>query len=93
MSRGVGMHGLRTPELLLEGMFWQRLSTFQIWCVDPWISLLEDPQRKLQDTAIFVCSVPCRVEYTGSPLTSELERHKARLVLGRGTAREDLMVL
>ena len=36
---------------------------------------------------------PYRVEYTGSLLTSEVKRHRARLVLGWGTAREDLWVL
>ena len=36
---------------------------------------------------------PYRVEYTGSLLTSEVKRRKARLVLGWGTAREDLRVL
>ena len=34
-----------------------------------------------------------RVEYTGSLLTSEVKRRRARLVLGWGTAREDLRVL
>ena len=38
-------------------------------------------------------SRPYRVEYTGSLLTSEVKRRKARLVLGWGTAREDLRVL
>ena len=32
-------------------------------------------------------------ENTGSLLTSEVKRHRARLVLGWGTAREDLRVL
>ena len=36
---------------------------------------------------------PYRIEYTGSLLTSEVERRKARLVLGWGAAREDLRVL
>ena len=36
---------------------------------------------------------PYRVEYTGSLLTSEVKRHRARLVLGWGTAWEDLRVL
>ena len=36
---------------------------------------------------------PYRVEHTGSLLTSEVKRHRARLVLGWGTAREDLRVL
>ena len=36
---------------------------------------------------------PYRVECTGSLLTSEVKRHRARLVLGWGTAREDLRVL
>ena len=36
---------------------------------------------------------PYRVEYTGSLLTSEVKRRRARLVLGWGTAREDLRVL
>ena len=36
---------------------------------------------------------PYRVEHTGSLLTSEVKRRRARLVLGWGTAREDLRVL
>ena len=36
---------------------------------------------------------PYRVEYTGSLPTSEVKRRRARLVLGWGTAREDLRVL
>jgi hypothetical protein len=36
---------------------------------------------------------PYRVECTGSLLTSELKRRGARLLLGWGTAREDLRVL
>ena len=36
---------------------------------------------------------PYRVEYTGSLLTSEVKRRRARLVLGWGTAWEYLRVL
>ena len=36
---------------------------------------------------------PYRVECTGSLLTSEVKQHRARLVLGWGTAWEDLRVL
>jgi hypothetical protein len=36
---------------------------------------------------------PYRVECTGSLLTSEVKRRRARLVLGWGTAREDRRVL
>ena len=36
---------------------------------------------------------PYHVECTGSLLTSEVKRHRARLVLGWGTAWEDLRVL
>ena len=36
---------------------------------------------------------PYRVECTGSLLTSEVKRRRARLVLGWGTAREDPRVL
>ena len=36
---------------------------------------------------------PYRVECTGSLPTSEVKRRRARLVLGWGTAREDLRVL
>jgi hypothetical protein len=36
---------------------------------------------------------PYRVECTGSFLTSEVKRRRARLILGWGTAREDLRVL
>ena len=36
---------------------------------------------------------PYRVECTGSLQTSEVKRRRARLVLGWGTAREDLRVL
>ena len=36
---------------------------------------------------------PYRVEYTGSLPTSEVQRRRARLVLGWGTAREDPRVL
>ena len=40
-----------------------------------------------------VCRRPYRVECTGSLPTSEVKRHRARLVLGWGTAWEDLRVL
>ena len=40
-----------------------------------------------------ICWRPYRVECTGSLLTSEVKRRRARLVLGWGTAREDLRVL
>ena len=36
---------------------------------------------------------PYRVECTGSLFTSEVKQYRARLVLGRGTAWEDLRVL
>ena len=36
---------------------------------------------------------PYRVECTGTLLTSEVKRRRARLVLGWGTTREDLRVL
>ena len=39
------------------------------------------------------CRRPYHVECTGSLLTSEVKRHRARLVLGWGTAWEDLRVL
>ena len=53
----------------------------------PWLSKLRRPLR------ILCCRRPYRVEYTGSLLTSEVKRRRARLVLGWGTAREDLRVL
>ena len=40
-----------------------------------------------------ICWRPYRVECTGSLLTSEVKRHRARLVLGWGTVWEDLWVL
>ena len=40
-----------------------------------------------------LCCRPYHVECTGSLLTSEVKRHRARLVLGWGTAWEDLRVL
>ena len=40
-----------------------------------------------------ICRRPYRVECTGSLLASEVKRHRARLVLGWGTAWEDLRVL
>ena len=40
-----------------------------------------------------VCRRPYRVECTGSLSTSEVKQHRARLVLGWGTAWEDLRVL
>ena len=40
-----------------------------------------------------LCWRPYHVECTGSLLTSEVKRHRARLVLGWGTAWEDLRVL
>ena len=40
-----------------------------------------------------ICWQPYHVECTGSLLTSEVKRHRARLVLGWGTAWEDLRVL
>ena len=40
-----------------------------------------------------ICWRPYHVECTGSLLTSEVKRHRARLVLGWGTAWEDLRVL
>ena len=42
---------------------------------------------------ITICWRPYRVECTGSLLTSEVKRHRARIVLGWGTAREVLRVL
>ena len=39
------------------------------------------------------CQRPYRVECTGSLPNSEVKRRRARLVLGWGTAREDLRVL
>ena len=45
------------------------------------------------DPNICDCRRPYRVECTGSLLTSEVKRRRARLVLGWGTAREDLRVL
>ena len=39
------------------------------------------------------CQRPYRVECTGSFPNSEVKRRRARLVLGWGTAREDLRVL
>ena len=39
------------------------------------------------------CRRPYHVECTGSLLTSEVKRHRARLVLGWGIAWEDLRVL
>ena len=41
----------------------------------------------------YVCWRPYHVECTGSLLTSEVKRHRAQLVLGWGTAWEDLRVL
>ena len=41
----------------------------------------------------FFCRRPYRVECTGSLSTSEFKQHRARLVLGWGTAWEDLRVL
>ena len=45
------------------------------------------------DIHIQYCWRPYRVECTGSPPTSEVKRRRARLVLGWGTAWEDLRVL
>ena len=42
---------------------------------------------------LHVCRRPYRVECTGSLPTSEVKRHRARLVLGWGAAWEDLSVL
>ena len=47
----------------------------------------------LQNFCLSYCRRPYRVECTGSLLTSEVKRRRARLVLGWGTAREDLRVL
>ena len=41
----------------------------------------------------YSCQRPYRVECTGSLPNSEVKRRRARLVLGWGTAREDLRVL
>ena len=41
----------------------------------------------------YICCRPYHVECTGSLPTSEVKRHRARLVLGWGTAWEDLRVL
>ena len=53
--------------------------------------------RLMALTNVFCCSCcrwrPYRVECTGSLPTSEVKRRRARLVLGWGTAREDLRVL
>ena len=47
----------------------------------------------LQTLFLYICWRPYHVECTGSLLTSEVKRHRARLVLGWGTAWEDLRVL
>ena len=47
----------------------------------------------LQTLFYYICWRPYHVECTGSLLTSEVKRHRARLVLGWGTAWEDLRVL
>ena len=47
----------------------------------------------LQTLFIYNCWRPYHVECTGYLLTSEVKRHRARLVLGWGTAGEDLRVL
>ena len=41
----------------------------------------------------YICCRPYHVECTGSLPTSEVKRHRARLVLGWGTAWEELRVL
>ena len=68
-----------------------------LWCGDPAAQLLEAPA----DQVTYRMSAqqpscrrrPYHVECTGSLLTSEVKRHRARLVLGWGTAWEDLRVL
>ena len=47
----------------------------------------------LQTLFLYICWRPYHVECTGSLLTSEVKRHRARLVLGWGTVWEDLRVL
>ena len=47
----------------------------------------------LQTLFLYICWRPYHVECTGSLLTSEVKRHRARLVLGWGTAREHPQVL
>jgi hypothetical protein len=54
-------------------------------------SMARHTKRMLRDDSIR--RRPYRVECTGSLLTSEVKRRRARLVLGWGTAREDSRVL
>ena len=57
-------------------------------------SLLDCPNSMWNQTLYLGnCWRPYHVECTGSLLTSEVKRHRARLVLGWGTAWEDLRVL
>ena len=50
-------------------------------------------KRKGMERNTGCCQRPYRVECTGSLPNSEVKRHRARLVLGWGTAWEDLRVL
>ena len=50
-------------------------------------------KRKGMERNTGCCQRPYRVECTGSLPNSEVKRRRARLVLGWGTAREDLRVL
>ena len=69
----------RGPPSLRPRLFAQIAAIMQRWPTQ-----LRRPDRRWR---------PYRVECTGSLPTSEVKRRRARLVLGWGTAREDLRVL
>ena len=60
-----------------------------VFCPPFFIFLQPGPPQIQQN----LCQRPYRVECTGSLPNSEVKRRRARLVLGWGTAREDLRVL
>ena len=64
-------------------------------CQCPSLLLISCPIPAVKLFCLFhhICCRPYHVECTGSLPTSEVKRHRARLVLGWGTAWEDLRVL
>ena len=67
------------------------LALFPLGCSLFWIATIEPISAHTHQ--IYCRWRPYRVECTGCLPTSEVKRRRARLVLGWGTAREDLRVL
>ena len=83
----------RKPRCAMSAPLWLPAFPFPFIC-----GFMGTHCRLLQFARVCICSSggrrrPYRVECTGSLSTSEVKQHRARLVLGWGTAWEDLWVL